>query len=314
MPYEFLSPVDFTNNQLLKARAENLASAPAVGNAGRFYFNTATATMAFETGSVWKTLLDTTALSSYYTAVQVDAALNLRATKAAPAFTGSGATFTATTDDYDVKVIKKLAADDAAFTLCSTSAAEPRASWGLFGEESSKYRVSADGTTWADVYRVTAATAVLDFYQNPTVAGNAVHHAGNFDPATKADASHEHGTADVTGLDAYVDGRADARIDNAFLLAGEGDTTIDQLIEVVARVKALSADLPPAKYTATVGGSTSIVVNHNLGTRAVTVQVYRAASPYSQVMVDIEHTDANNITLKPTVAPAAASLVVVVVG
>lgn len=70
------------------------------------------------------------------------------------------------------------------------------------------------------------------------------------------------------------------------------------------------------KYATNVGdgSSTSIVVNHNLGTRDVVVQVYANASPYDEILCDVEHTDANNITLKFGTAPAVDEFRVVVIG
>jgi hypothetical protein len=61
------------------------------------------------------------------------------------------------------------------------------------------------------------------------------------------------------------------------------------------------------KYSANVGDgtSTSIVINHALNTRDVTVGIYRNGSPYDEPECDIEHTDANNVTLKFNVAPTS---------
>jgi hypothetical protein len=47
------------------------------------------------------------------------------------------------------------------------------------------------------------------------------------------------------------------------------------------------------------GALTSFAITHNFGTRAVTVLVYRVASPYDEVDVAVERTDLNTITLKP---------------
>lgn len=42
---------------------------------------------------------------------------------------------------------------------------------------------------------------------------------------------------------------------------------------------------------------TSSVVTHNLGTRHVSVTVFNSAAPYNEVECDVEHTDANSVTL-----------------
>ena len=69
-----------------------------------------------------------------------------------------------------------------------------------------------------------------------------------------------------------------------------------------------------AKFTASVGdGATqTFVINHNLGTRALHVTVYRDGVLFSEVFPDIRHTDLNNITVRFTPAPAVNEFVVVI--
>lgn len=67
-------------------------------------------------------------------------------------------------------------------------------------------------------------------------------------------------------------------------------------------------------YVTTIGNgsSTSITVTHNLGTRDVVIQVYRVASPYDTVYMDVERTTTNSATLKFASAPATNEYRVVV--
>jgi hypothetical protein len=67
----------------------------------------------------------------------------------------------------------------------------------------------------------------------------------------------------------------------------------------------------PQKYTASVGGSTSIAVTHNLGTTDVVVSTYLSNA---LVECDVTTTDANTVTLGFAVAPTAGSIRVVVIG
>lgn len=71
-----------------------------------------------------------------------------------------------------------------------------------------------------------------------------------------------------------------------------------------------NASLTPA------GGVATWVVTHNLGSRAVIVDVAQAAAPYAQVMVDVEKTDVNTVTLKiyTSAAIAADTYTVTVLG
>lgn len=68
------------------------------------------------------------------------------------------------------------------------------------------------------------------------------------------------------------------------------------------------------KFTTTCAAATSTVVTHNLGTRDVEVQVYRATTPWDQVLCDNERTDTNNVTVLFAVAPSAGDYRIVVIG
>lgn len=71
----------------------------------------------------------------------------------------------------------------------------------------------------------------------------------------------------------------------------------------------------PLKFsTSTHASSTSITVNHALNTDAVCVQVRLASGSKAAILVDWEATDADNITLKPAVAPSANSWHITVIG
>jgi len=62
------------------------------------------------------------------------------------------------------------------------------------------------------------------------------------------------------------------------------------------------------------GSSTSYTITHNLGTQDVTVAVYNAASPYDEVMCDVQHTSTSAITLLFSTAPTSNQYRVVVHG
>lgn len=62
------------------------------------------------------------------------------------------------------------------------------------------------------------------------------------------------------------------------------------------------------------GSSTSIVVTHNLGTKDVDVTVFAIASTYDEVIVDVQHTSTNTITLIFASAPTSAQYRCVVHG
>lgn len=62
------------------------------------------------------------------------------------------------------------------------------------------------------------------------------------------------------------------------------------------------------------GSATQYTVTHNLGTRDVTVAVYRNSGAYDEVLCDVEHTTINSLTLRFASAPASNAFRVVVLG
>lgn len=68
------------------------------------------------------------------------------------------------------------------------------------------------------------------------------------------------------------------------------------------------------KYSVAIGGSTSVVVTHNLNTRDAAVMIRQTASPYAQVYTDVEMTTVNTATIKFAVAPTAGQYTVTIIG
>lgn len=97
-------------------------------------------------------------------------------------------------------------------------------------------------------------------------------------------------TGDVTGSAASVDGSAN--------------------ISIATTVAAASLK----HYAGAVGAGTAVVVNHGLNTRDVSVEVYRATTPWDTVDCTVERTDLNNVTLKFASAVTASAFRCVVMG
>lgn len=70
------------------------------------------------------------------------------------------------------------------------------------------------------------------------------------------------------------------------------------------------------KYAVNIGdgAATQYAVTHNLNTNDTQVTVYRVASPYDEVLVDIEHTTVNSVTLRFASAPSSNQYRAVVIG
>jgi hypothetical protein len=62
------------------------------------------------------------------------------------------------------------------------------------------------------------------------------------------------------------------------------------------------------------GVAVAFVVNHALANQWVHAQVVATGSPFDEIITDIERTDANNVTVRFSTAPAAGSFRVIVIG
>lgn len=69
-------------------------------------------------------------------------------------------------------------------------------------------------------------------------------------------------------------------------------------VDVLYTFAQLAALFGTAKFAGNIGDGTNVsyAVTHSLGTRDVDVAVYRNAVPYDEIIVDVQHTDANTVT------------------
>lgn len=156
------------------------------------------------------------------------------------------------------------------------------------------------------------------------------------------DNSHSHTIANVTGLQTALDGKestsgatskattaennAKAYTDTKIAdLLSSAPSTLDTLNELAAALGndpnfattitnqiALKAD----KYSATVGNgiATSFVVTHNLNSRDVAITIRETASPYAQVITDVEMTTLDTVTVKFASAPTSGQYTITIIG
>lgn len=87
-------------------------------------------------------------------------------------------------------------------------------------------------------------------------------------------------------------------------------------IVVTADLVAIDPAVVTRKAAANIGdgAATSIDVVHGLGSRDVTVTVYRVAAPYDEIITDVEHKDVNTVTVKFAIAPAVGQYRAVIHG
>jgi hypothetical protein len=96
--------------------------------------------------------------------------------------------------------------------------------------------------------------------------------------------------------------------------AASAPASVDQVVGLqgganVRWTMAQLAALFGASFAANFGDGTSIsyVITHNLGTRDVTVTVYRNSTPWDEVMCDVAHTSTNTVTLSGFTIPPSAN-------
>lgn len=104
---------------------------------------------------------------------------------------------------------------------------------------------------------------------------------------------------------------------NGINLAGNVFSVVaDTGISVSGTGVAVNHAVVPMLFTGNIGdgSTTSIVVTHNLGTRAVIVKVFLATGTFEEIEVDCQHTSTTTVTLIFAVAPTTNQYTVVVHG
>lgn len=134
---------------------------------------------------------------------------------------------------------------------------------------------------------------------------------------TPSEATTKANTAETNAKN-YADGLITSLVDSS-------PTTLDTLNELAqalgddpnfATTITNQLDSKPNKFSADVGNGslTSIVVTHNLNTFDIVAMLREKASPYAQVICDIEMTTENTVTLKFAVAPTSNQYRITIVG
>ena len=256
---------------------------------------------------------------------------------------GAKFTDTVTTVNGKTGVIAKadivalgIPAQDTTYTVFSTTA---NGLVPMSDGASTKY-LRADGT-WVvppdTKYTLPVAGASLGGVKSGT--GITVDASGNVSVNNN---SHSHTVANVTGLQTALDGKestsgatskattaennAKAYTDTKIAdLLSSAPSTLDTLNELAAALGndpnfattitnqiALKAD----KYSATVGNgiATSFVVTHNPNSRDVVITIRETASPYAQVITDVEMTTLDTVTVKFASAPTSGQYTITIIG
>ena len=157
----------------------------------------------------------------------------------------------------------------------------------------------------SDTDLATATTVGLASF--PTAGGTTITGAGAVSLTARAGVAGSYGSV-TESLTITADGKG--------IITGITDQTIaipsTQVTDFCAAVETCVGT--GLNFSANIGDGTAVsyIVQHQLGTRDVMVQVYDTASPYDTVICDVERTDANNVTLSTTTAlPTAGARVLI---
>ena len=323
MAKKYLVSIDLNKNELLNARIQNLGSAPSNPVAGQIYFDTSTHVLYFYNGTEWTPTSGSTEVIQDVIGSSITGGTGLTAT-----YSDSAGTTTISLDDTSVS-----AGDYGSTTKVPTFTVDQQGRLTDAGEVDLIIPLSSQTT---GDYVATIVGTANEITVSPNSGHNAAVTIGLPDDVEITGNLQVGGNLNVIGTVNSVNTTQINIADNKVNLNTNfaGTPTADAGIRVErgdeADVEILWNETSDKwtitndgshyhaiarKYAETLGSSaTSYTITHNLGTTDVTVQVFEAASPYSQIEADIKRVNSNSITVDFAVAPTAGEYRVVVVG
>jgi len=297
MSRKFLVNLDLSQNQLLNATVQNLASAPSSPVAGQIYYNTTSNNFQYYNGTAWIVLTSFT--PSSYTLDQFGAPVadvSFNSHKITNLTTPTNAN-DAANKSYVDGVAQGLNVKSSVVAATTTN-------------------ITLSGAQTIDGVSITAGQRVLVKNQT-TATQNGIYVAAASAWARSADQQTptqgdftfvEQGT--TNGSQGWILANGSTTW-TQFSAAGE--YTAGTGISISGNTISV-ASTTPQKYSTTLStSSTTYTITHNLGTLDVLVQIYAVADG-SEVVVDNLRATTNTVTLNFSVAPTANAYRVVVIG
>lgn len=317
--------LDLGGNALNNATFQILSADPGSPFAGQFWFNSSSRTLKFYDGvAVQSVGVLSTPLNNFATPGGSVSLGGYRLTTLADPSSASDAA----TKNYVDAVAAGLSIRDS--VLCASTAALPANTYANgSGGVGATLTAAANGALLVDGQSPAAGARVLVKNEASSASNGiyAVTQAGDSTHPyilTRA-ADFNSSTNILTGCFCFVEAGT-AQAATGWVLGTQGSITpgttalaFTQFLGALAYSAGTGITIAGGvialnRYAATIGdgSSTSIAVVHNLGSRDVQVSVYQTATPYDEVLCEIQRTDANTATLLFGNAPASNSLRVVI--
>ena len=319
---KILTNFDFNQNEIQNVAIQRLATAPTNPTPvkGQMFFNTTSNRLYYYNGAEW---VKTDAIEAKMTGDNIIDAINISAK-------------TIDDDNLSASVNSAITAMHTTHAISDVTGLQTALD-GKVDDSQVLTNVPAGAKFTDTVYTLPVAGAFLGGVKSGTDI--TVDASGN---VAVNDDSHNHVISNVDGLQTALDALPTAAEAQGYATTAEGnangytDTAILNLIssapgalDTLNELAAALGDDPnfattvtnnlaakTDKYTTTVGdgASTSYVITHNLNSRDIVIMLRESASPYAQVITDVEMTTVNTITLKFAVAPTAAQYTITVIG
>lgn len=298
---KILTNYDFMQNQILNVVIQKLATPPSNPVAGQIYFNTQNNRLFVYDGEKW---VGADALDATMTGADIVTAINTQGEK-----------------------ISLVNVDVGVFSS-SKDGLVPK------GSGTTKY-LRGDGTwqtppdtkvTVVDNLSSTSATSALSAKQGKVLKDDLDLKETITGATQKANTAESNAKLYADGVASVAENNANDYTDQEIAnLVGSAPEVLDTLEEIAQALGSnpnfattITTELAKKtdKFTQKVGNGTltNIEVNHNLNTRDVVVMLRETASPYAQVITDVEMATENKIILKFAKAPANEEYTVTVIG
>ena len=154
---------------------------------------------------------------------------------------------------------------------------------------------------WTEINKnIDVATTTVQGIANFPTAGGLSVSAGAVSLAAVGSSGSVGSSSQSLSITTDAKGRVTSRsAQNISIGASQVQSFCDEVVKCTS-----STD---RQQTGTIGGSTSMTINHSLATRNVMVQIYSNASPYDTVECKVERTSTSVITVKVAKSPAAGA-------